>query len=57
MHRFTHSFVVQPTRFRWKNRVKGVLSNCASELERETKHGTPATSVAGVYAFMGLAQL
>jgi hypothetical protein len=31
------------------------LLSCASELERGKKHGTPATSVAGVYSFMGMA--
>ena len=56
-HRFIHGFahinVVCATRNCWNNRNRHVLLFRASELERETKHGTPATSVAGVYAFMG----
>ena len=43
--------------FRWNNSRAHVLLLCASELERGKKHGTPATSVAGVYSFMGPVEL
>src|SRR5205085_4362589 len=53
IHRFIPSFVGSRPRFRWNNRHPHVLLLCASEVERRKKHGTPATSVAGVYSFLG----
>src|SRR5205814_2204906 len=37
----------------WNKNPAQLLFLCASKPERELKHGTPATSVAGVYSFMG----
>jgi hypothetical protein len=53
MHRSVHNFRVVSLRFRWTNRPGDVWFSCASKLERGKKHGTPVTSVAGVYSFMG----
>src|SRR6185503_18491379 len=53
VHRFVHSFLATPVIWRWNKRSADVLFNCASGVERQTKHGTPAASAAGVYSFMG----
>ena len=53
IHRLIHSFVALQTRMGWNNRPVEVLLLRASGVERQTKHGTPAASVAGVYSFMG----
>jgi hypothetical protein len=52
IHRFAHRFPLSGAIEVWNNRRPHVLLLCASELERAKKHGTPATSVAGVYSFM-----
>src|SRR4029078_11553369 len=53
IHRFIPSYVVRSSRIRWNNHKPRVLLPRASEVERRKKHGTPATSVAGVYSFLG----
>jgi hypothetical protein len=54
IHRIANRFLRGPMIQDWNIRPPHVLLFCASKLERELKHGTPATSVAGVYSFMGL---
>jgi hypothetical protein len=52
IHRFTHDFLRVQSIQHWTQRIAGVLLFCASKPERELKHGTPATSVAGVYFYV-----
>src|SRR5438128_991180 len=53
IHRFTHKFLTWISRFRWNDRGLRVLLLRAQKVERRTEHGAPATSVAGVYSFIG----
>ena len=52
IHDSVHSFVEQPTDSDSTRSGIALWLFRASELERETKHGTPAASVAGVYFYV-----
>ena len=52
IHDSIHSFVAKPTYFDSTDLAIALWLFRASELERETKHGTPAASVAGVYFYV-----
>src|SRR5437763_1935356 len=53
-HRFAPRYLLTHARFRWNNRLFRLLLLCVLEVARQTEHGAPATSVAGVYSFMGV---